>query len=199
MPDSSRSVLRYDNGGTTGAYEWGFQAQEDADKDNKIHEWFKLGLCPNFEDRRARESELLRQYKSPTALPPVKDEECAKLVIDFLTGLKECVDEFFKDDETVSQTPREYIITVPAIWDHAEQHKTRECAERAGMGKGSQLQIISEPEAAGIYALDKMLKIGIKEGDTFVICDAGGGYVYPLPFVLQSCENHRHHNRPEFR
>lgn len=53
------------------------------------------------------------------------------------------------------------------------QATTRHCAEKAGMGN---MQIITEPEAAGIYAL-KNMRLGLKEDDTFVLCDAGGGYV----------------------
>ena len=43
------------------------------------------------------------------------------------------------------------------------------------MGKGDRLQIISEPEAAAVYALDAMDPHDIQVGDTFVLCDAGGG------------------------
>lgn len=98
---------------------------------------------------------------------------------DFLTGIRQSVDEYFKYNEVASQTHKEYIITVPAIWDHLEQDKMRECAERAGMGEGPQLQIISEPEAAGIYAIETRFRTGMEAGDTFVVCDAGGGYVDP--------------------
>lgn len=142
----------------------------------KVHEWFKLGLCPDYEDRRAVESELLRKYPSTTALPVVKGENAKKLIVDYLSSLKNRVDEHFSElDMHVSELSREYIITVPAIWDHKEQDGTRTCAERAGMGEKSQLQVISEPEAAAIYALNEMSKIGLKVGETFVICDAGGG------------------------
>lgn len=71
----------------------------------------------------------------------------------------------------------EYILTVPALWSEAAQAKTRSCAEKAGMGSGSRLHIISEPEAGAIYALDTMDPHGIKINDTFVVCDAGGGTV----------------------
>ena len=40
---------------------------------------------------------------------------------------------------------------------------------------GKDLQIISEPEAAAIYALHAMDPHSIEIGDTFVLCDAGGG------------------------
>lgn len=105
----------------------------------------------------------------------MEGDGCQKLVTDFLRGIRESVDDFFDRDETVSMIPREYIITVPAQWDHAEQDKTRECAKNALMGDPSRIQLISEPEAAGIYAIETMFSVSSKVGDTFVICDAGGG------------------------
>ena len=68
-------------------------------------------------------------------------------------------------------------ITVPAVWSDTAQAKTLACAEKAGMGTSSTLQIVSEPEAAATYALDIMDPLNIKKGDTFVLCDAGGGTV----------------------
>jgi molecular chaperone DnaK (HSP70) len=78
----------------------------------------------------------------------------------------------------------EYIITVPALWSDTAQAKTRSCAEKAGMGKG--LQIISEPEAAAIYALHVMDPHSIKVGDTFVLCDAGGGTVDLISYTVST-------------
>ena len=42
---------------------------------------------------------------------------------------------------------------------------------------GSALQIISEPEAAAMYTLPMMDPHIIRTGDTFIVCDAGGGTV----------------------
>lgn len=146
------------------------------DPGEKIHEWFKLGLCPDYAERREEESELAKKYPSTTGLPPVNVEDAEKLTVDYLSSLNECVDEQLKSlDPIIARLPREYIVTVPAIWDHKEQDRSRRCAEKAGLGEGSRLRIISEPEAAAIYALDRMSTIGLKVGDTFVICDAGGG------------------------
>lgn len=180
------SILYYDNGGMTGPFHWGFKARAEQQRGKKVHEWFKLGLCPEYEERRAAESELNRKYPSTTALDPVKGEEAEKLVVDYLASLKKRVDEHFRElDRSVNEIPREYIITVPAIWDHKEQERTRSCAERAGMGQGSKLQIVSEPEAAAIYALSREHKIGLKVDDTFIICDAGGGTVDLTSYTIR--------------
>ena len=45
------------------------------------------------------------------------------------------------------------------------------------MGQGTRLHIITEPEAAAMHALDIMDPRNIQIGDTFVLCDAGGGTI----------------------
>lgn len=52
------------------------------------------------------------------------------------------------------------------------------------MGIGSTLHIISEPEAAAMYALDVMDPHNIRVGDTFVLCDAGGGTVDLISYTV---------------
>lgn len=173
-PLTSQRALRYENDGTTGAYVWGFRAQQYVERGKRIHEWFKLGLCDDVGEHRARYSDLIRKYTTQTALPVVKGDECMKLVVDYLSGIEGAVDKFFSTymDESLTQCPRDYIITVPALWNHVEQEKLRQCAERADMGKWSQLQIIPDSEAACIYAIQEI--IWMNKGDTFVVCDAGG-------------------------
>jgi hypothetical protein len=39
----------------------------------------------------------------------------------------------------------------------------------------SDIQIIREPEAAAIDALESMKNLGLSVDDTFVLCDAGAG------------------------
>ena len=71
---------------------------------------------------------------------------------------------------------REYMITVPAVWPELAQEATRICAKEAGMACSVPVEIMTEPEAAGIYALRHMsCEEGLGVDDTFVICDAGGG------------------------
>ena len=51
---------------------------------------------------------------------------------------------------------------------------------------GKALQIISEPEAAAIYALHAMDPHSIQVGDTFVLCDAGGGTVDLISYTVSA-------------
>lgn len=64
--------------------------------------------------------------------------------------------------------------------------KTRACADAAGMGAGAALHIISEPEAAALYALTALDPHGIKIGDTFMLCDAGGGTVDLITYTVSA-------------
>ena len=46
--------------------------------------------------------------------------------------------------------------------------------------------MISEPEAAALYALNALDPHGLKIGDTFMICDAGGGTVDLITYKVAS-------------
>ena len=103
-----------------------------------------------------------------------------KKVTDYLKALRNHLEDVLRcrvGATVVSTTPIEYVLTVPAIWSESAQSKTRSCAERAGMGLGRSLYLISEPEAAAIHALKATRHIGWKVKDTFVVVDAGGGTV----------------------
>lgn len=139
------------------------------------HEWFKLGLEP---EALFRNSELADEYPNSTAYPRLGEKDSEKLVVDYLSSLKECAEWNLSEtwgNQIVQETPLEYIITVPAIWTDKAQFKMRSCAEKAGMGRRDTIQIVSEPEAAGMYALESMPNLGLGINDTFVVCDAGGG------------------------
>lgn len=155
---------------------------------NQEHEnrylWFKLDL----DSSQVQEtSELARKHPNRKALPPGYDLPIDNLGSDYLRELRGHAEKVLsrKIGEAVLQsTPIEYIITVPAVWSESAQEKTRTCAEMAGMGQGSKLQVVSEPEAAAIYALDAMNPHHLRIGDTFVLCDAGGGTVDLISYSI---------------
>lgn len=148
------------------------------------HQWFKLDLDPS---QPRGVTDLSRNYPDQHALPPSYSVSAEKLCTDYLTSIRthtEAVLQHKLPQSILKSTPIEYIITVPAVWSDMAQAKTRTCAEHAGMGK--QLQIISEPEAAAIYALHAMDPHSIKVGDTFVLCDAGGGTVDLISYTVSA-------------
>lgn len=66
------------------------------------------------------------------------------------------------------------------------------------MGNGRKLQIITEPEAAAIYALDTMDPTELKVGDTFVLCDAGGGTVDLISYTVAALKPHLRVDEPTY-
>ncbi|KAL8719795.1 MAG: hypothetical protein Q9225_003230 [Loekoesia sp. 1 TL-2023] len=170
-------IQYYDQG-----YKWGFQIGDFGQR----HQWFKLGLDVS---QSHGASPLARQYPDPNAAPPAYGRGPAVLVTDYLTSLRihaERVLRYKLPQSALASTPVEYVITVPAIWSDRAQALTRRCAEQAGMGIGSDLHVITEPEAAAMYALDAMDPHNIKVGDTFVLCDAGGGTVDLITYKVSA-------------
>lgn len=121
------------------------------------------------------------------AAPPGYDIPAEKLVTDYLTALRKHAERVLRyklPHSALLSTPLEFVITVPAVWSDAAQAKTRACAENAGMGLGTALHIISEPEAAAMYALDAMDPHSIRIDDTFVLADLGGGTVDLISYTV---------------
>ncbi|KAL8797968.1 MAG: hypothetical protein Q9182_007072 [Xanthomendoza sp. 2 TL-2023] len=172
--DKVPTELRYDENDA----KWGFQVDDFGPR----YQWFKLDLDPS---QSRGVSDLSRQYPDQHALPPGYNISGEKLFTDYLTALRKHTEEVLKHklpQSILKSTPIEYIITVPAVWSDVAQAKTRSCAEDAGMGK--QLMIISELEAAAIYALHAMDPHSIQIGDTFVLCDASGGTVDLISYTV---------------
>lgn len=78
-------------------------------------------------------------------------------------------------DHMIATTPIDVILTVPAVWSDAAKDATLRAAEKAGMG--TNIAMISEPEAAAHYAINSVNNQNkiLKVGDNVIVCDCGGG------------------------
>ncbi|KAL9003360.1 MAG: hypothetical protein Q9188_003754 [Gyalolechia gomerana] len=145
---------------------------------------------PTLDPEQQRSTSALAiEYPDPLAAPPAYGHSPEALVKDYLTALRnhaETILRYKLPQSALTSTPVEYVLTVPAVWSESAQASTRCCAEKAGMGTGSSLHIITEPEAAAMYALDAMDPHNIKIGDTFVLCDAGGGTVDLISYTVSA-------------
>lgn len=83
----------------------------------------------------------------------------------------------FLENQTIK-----YVITVPAIWSDKAKDATRRAAERAGIPE-TDLDVVTEPEAAAIYCSTLCTEVSLRDGDCFLICDAGGGTVVCAHFA----------------
>ncbi|KAL7267654.1 hypothetical protein RUND412_009750 [Rhizina undulata] len=146
----------------------------------------KIRLTADLEERvtnstpAARTAVLLTKMN----LPPVE------VVTDYLRSLREhtmSVIERRFHSEFIRRTKTEYVLTVPAVWSDSAKALTVQAARNAGFGEhGVNFNLIGEPEAAAAYTLQAInLEQGaLKEGDTFVVCDAGGGTVDLVSYTI---------------
>jgi molecular chaperone DnaK (HSP70) len=101
-------------------------------------------------------------------------------VSDYLTEIyKHTMDTLTRryGESFMASTKVDFVLTCPAVWSDAAKNTTLQAAERAGMGSKSEIQMISEPEAAAVYTLKAIQPNHLNVGDNFVVCDAGGGTV----------------------
>ncbi|THZ04203.1 actin-like ATPase domain-containing protein [Aureobasidium pullulans] len=157
---------------------WGFQIKPN---ELRLH-YIKLLLdhhqrLPPYVSRQHLAGLLLRWDKS-----------AEQAVSDYLTALfshaKTRLERRFP--LMVATTQIDIVITVPAVWSDAAKDVTMRAAEKAGMGEN--LFMVSEPEAAAIYAMksiDVQQKL-CETGDNFILCDAGGGTVDLASFEVAS-------------
>jgi hypothetical protein len=158
---------------------WGFQVSEDEDH----YAEFKLGL----NSVKATTSSVAKQFKSTNSLKIDDRHNARKLTTDYLCALRKHIVHVLNNKvgtTVLETTPIEWVITVPAIWSPSAESHTLNCAREAGLeGK---ITVISEPEAAITFALDTMAAGSLQSGDTFVMCDAGGGTVDLISYVIDS-------------
>lgn len=151
-------------------YRWGYDLEDEEHK----HEWFKLGLYPEF-----LQSTLAKSHPIHTALGSDYGSECEKLTTDYIRKLVAHVkrdienqmgEDFFKFQNIA------YIIAAPTSWSEKAQNKLRTCVENAGIDEKTNVEVITEAEAVGLYAVETMKEWVLKVKDTFVLCDAGAAY-----------------------
>lgn len=149
---------------------WGFQFKPDESR---------LRCIKLFLDR----SQKLPFYVSPqdTATELQKfNKNVVDAVSDYLTQVyKHTIDTLTRryGESFMASTKVDFVLTCPAVWSDTAKNTTLVAAERAGMGKQADIQMISEPEAAAVYTLKAIQPNHLKINDNFIVCDAGGGTV----------------------
>ncbi|KAJ4859795.1 hsp70 protein domain-containing protein [Trichoderma breve] len=110
-------------------------------------------------------------------------------VSDYLTQIyKHTMDTLTRryGESFMASTKVEFVLTCPAVWSDTAKNTTLQAAERAGMGSRSEIQMISEPEAAAVYTLKAIQPNHLNIGDNFIVCDAGGGTVDLIAYKIIS-------------
>ncbi|KAG7294343.1 hypothetical protein NEMBOFW57_004414 [Staphylotrichum longicolle] len=165
--------------GATPTVKWGFQFKPEESR---------LRCIKLFLDR----SQKLPFYVSPleTAAQLKRyNKTVVDAVSDYLTQIyKHTMDTLTRryGESFMASTKVDFVLTCPAVWSDAAKNTTLQAAERAGMGAQSQIQMISEPEAAAVYTLKAIQPNHLKVGDNFIVCDGGGGTVDLIAYKIVS-------------
>ncbi|KAK3304585.1 uncharacterized protein B0T15DRAFT_558433 [Chaetomium strumarium] len=165
--------------GTAPTVKWGFQFRPEESR---------LRCIKLFLDR----SQKLPFYVSPleTAAQLKRyNKTVVDAVSDYLSQIyKHTMDTLRRryGESFMASTKVDFVLTCPAVWSDAAKNTTLQAAERAGMGTQSQIQMISEPEAAAVYTLKAIQPNHLKVGDNFIVCDGGGGTVDLIAYKIVS-------------
>ncbi|KAF4633007.1 hypothetical protein G7Y89_g5117 [Cudoniella acicularis] len=172
---------------------WGFQVNAD---DNPFR-WTKLLLTNRSLANMANSQEnvldntrrLLKQYQ----------KSAIDVIADYLKFLwKHILDRLQKrlTVPVLNNMLLKVVLTIPAIWDHSSQENMLAAARKAGIdayrtcGK-TEIKLIAEPAAAALATyVDSGLRVNpvVKAGDSFLVCDAGGGTVDLIGYTINSFE-----------
>jgi hypothetical protein len=149
---------------------WGFQFKPEESR---------LRCIKLFLDRSQKLPFYVSPQETATQLKTF-NKTVVDAVSDYLTEIyKHTMDTLTRryGESFMASTKVDFVLTCPAVWSDAAKNTTLQAAERAGMGSKSEIQMISEPEAAAVYTLKAIQPNHLNVGDNFVVCDAGGGTV----------------------
>ncbi|KAI9792787.1 MAG: hypothetical protein M1816_001519 [Peltula sp. TS41687] len=79
--------------------------------------------------------------------------------------------------------PKEFVLSVPAVWSDRAKDLTLRAARGAGLHLVS---LVKEPEAAALFTSHLLKGQGLEVGDAIVICDAGGGTVDLISYEIKN-------------
>ncbi|CAG8527303.1 9811_t:CDS:2 [Ambispora leptoticha] len=170
----TNTVIRYDK--KLNVIKWGLPAlvEKISKKGNnlkseeaQIAELFKLHLGDIVEEEKP---------KLPLGLDP--REAITNYLYEIGKHMKSRISERWP--ELIYFKHVRIVLTVPVEYDERIRAIMRQCAYDADLIltlESENLEFTTEPEAAAIYCLENLNEHSLKEGDSFMIVDCGGGTV----------------------
>ncbi|POR31963.1 Uncharacterized protein TPAR_07827 [Tolypocladium paradoxum] len=193
--DRTPTALCY--GSVNEATTWGYAVPAD----KVVARWFKLLL---LDDKDVPENVLKSpQFLEARAFQSSTQKDPTEIIACFLKYLwNHSIDSIKREiePELLEKCIFHVVITLPAIWPHYAQNRMRIAAEISGMlaerscGETT-LRFVSEPEAAALATITDLSKRStikasniFAKGDTMVVCDAGGGTVDLISYLVERIE-----------
>jgi molecular chaperone DnaK (HSP70) len=186
--EKTPTMLAYENGAMVA---WGAKVKPNHRKQIAIAH-FKLGLHENvgrhYGNESSNSASLLGGFlrNSNWRHESLPNKSAIDFTTDYLTAIRKFVMESVLPSHYgktyLNSQQISYALTVPAIWSDKAKDLTRQAAIQAGISADN-LVLISEPEAAALYCATMCTEVDLKDGDRFLVCDAGGGTVV-FPFSM---------------
>jgi molecular chaperone DnaK (HSP70) len=180
--EKTPTMLGYENGAMVA---WGAKVKSNHKTQIAIAH-FKLGLQENvgrhYGSEGSNSTSLLGGFlrNADWRHESLPNKSAIDFTTEYLTAVRKYVTEIVLPShygKTYLHNQRiSYALTVPAIWSDKAKDLTRKAAIQAGISP-DKLALISEPEAAALYCATMCTEVDLKDGDRFLVCDAGGGTV----------------------
>ncbi|KAH6895964.1 hypothetical protein B0T10DRAFT_545558 [Thelonectria olida] len=166
--DKVPSTISYNNGQVAN---WGYEVTFR----DESFKWIKILLEPN-----SKYATTVQEVRDSNELLRRLGKTAEEVVRDYLREIwrytKEDIRKRVGDNDWENNFSIHIVFTVPAMWSHLAKDKTLKVARAAGLP--GNIKLVTEPEAAALATLhDKAEENSLAPGDTFVVCDAGGGTV----------------------
>ncbi|KAI1746422.1 hypothetical protein F4680DRAFT_401390 [Xylaria scruposa] len=168
---------------------WGYDIPVDAEP----FRWFKLLLLRDEDiDPEVQETGFLSRSRD---MMNESGKTAVDLIADYMRLLWEHIMstiERARGDSVVDGLPIHVVITVPAIWKGYARNAMKEAAKKSGildfrLAGETKLTFAPEPEAAALPTLLEQGS-GVRPGNVYVVCDAGGGTVDLISYKVQSTQ-----------
>jgi len=175
------STIAYDRTGRVS--KWGYYVRAQ-DRDTVPFSWMKILLDPSH--RYYREAPRIQEMIARLGQIGKTAED---IVSDFLKLVWDhTLATLRRLHEELELYTWQVVLTVPAVWSPAAKEKTLRAAIKAGM-PAANIQLVPEPEAAALAVLKAKVEDNtVKIGDAFVICDAGGGTVDLISYIVENTQ-----------
>ncbi|KAK7749083.1 hypothetical protein SLS62_008478 [Diatrype stigma] len=175
---------------TSGEAFWGWAVPEELEP--TAIKWFKLLLLDqdDLEDRFKNSDHIKQARKMVSKLKKDPIEVISKyLELLWAHAISRIVKEL--GQRRVAAMPYHVVITIPAMWKDYTRDRMSRAAKMAHILDGrlcgeTTLSFISEPEAATLTVLPDIKDL--KAGDSFVLCDCGGGTVDLISYTVDQMQ-----------
>ncbi|KAF5607820.1 hsp70 family chaperone [Fusarium pseudoanthophilum] len=172
-----------------GEMKWGYDIPGEVSR----LQWFKLLLLkPDDLSPEMRASPFLQRARDITRQ---SGEAAVDVVADYLRLLWDHAQTKIKQElgnAVFNNLALHIVVTIPAIWKGYAQQSTEQAIRKAGMlerrsAGPTVLNVVTEPEAAALSTiLDRY--DSVKQGNVYVVCDAGGGTVDLITYEIESID-----------